>query len=99
MRKAAVAILVSLTLAMFGSTSTAAAKPPAPPLPGAPGIGDPYFPTDGNGGYDVKHYDLTIDYRPATDLLHGRAVITARATQALSRFDLDFNGLTVDSVR
>ena len=23
--------------------------------PGAPGLGDPYFPLDGNGGYDVKH--------------------------------------------
>ena len=22
-----------------------------PPTPGAPGIGDPHFPTDGNGGY------------------------------------------------
>lgn len=36
-----------------------------PPTPGAPGIGDPYFPTDGNGGYDVTHYDLiTVDYQP-----------------------------------
>jgi hypothetical protein len=24
--------------------------------PGAPGIGDPYFPLAGNGGYDVRHY-------------------------------------------
>ena len=22
--------------------------------PGAPGVGDPYFPLDGNGGYDVE---------------------------------------------
>ena len=28
-------------------------------VPGAPGIGDPYYPLDGNGGYDVAHYDLT----------------------------------------
>ena len=27
--------------------------------PGAPGAGDPYFPLDGNGGYDVKHYRST----------------------------------------
>ena len=25
------------------------------PTPGAPGIGDPYYPLDGNGGYDVAH--------------------------------------------
>jgi hypothetical protein len=28
--------------------------------PGAPGIGDPYFPLEGNGGYDVQHYDLAF---------------------------------------
>ena len=28
--------------------------------PGAPGIGDPYYPLDGNGGYDVAHYDLDV---------------------------------------
>ena len=33
--------------------------------PGAPGIGDPYFPTDGNGGYDVSHYGLDLKYEPA----------------------------------
>ena len=28
--------------------------------PGAPGVGDPYFPLEGNGGYDAQHYDLTF---------------------------------------
>ena len=41
--------------------------------PGAPGIGDPYFPLDGNGGYDVAHYDLDFEYDPATDVLRGLA--------------------------
>ena len=31
--------------------------------PGAPGIGDPYYPAYGNGGYDVSHYDLRLKYR------------------------------------
>ena len=26
--------------------------------------GDPYFPADGNGGYDVHSYDLDLTYRP-----------------------------------
>lgn len=69
------------------------------PTPGAPGIGDPYFPTEGNGGYDVRHYDIALHYRPATDRLRARTTITARATQALSSFNLDFHGLTVRSVR
>ena len=44
----------------------AAARPPPRVLrgtsrhsvPGAPGVGDSYYPTYGNGGYDVGHYDL-----------------------------------------
>jgi len=66
--------------------------------PGAPGIGDPYFPLDGNGGYDVQHYLLDVKYTPSTDALVGTATITARATQDLSRFNLDFHGLTVRSI-
>ena len=66
--------------------------------PGAPGVGDPYYPLDGNGGYDVKHYDLDLSYDPETDELSGTATIDARATQDLSAFNLDFVGLTVDSV-
>ena len=66
--------------------------------PGASGIGDPYFPLEGNGGYDVQHYDLTFSYDPATDRLDAVNKITATATQDLSRFDLDLQQLTVDSV-
>ena len=38
----------------------------ARPTPGAAGIGDPLFPTLGNGGYDVKHYDLDLRYATPT---------------------------------
>jgi aminopeptidase N len=69
-----------------------------PPTPGAPGIGDPYFPLDGNGGYDVEHYDLDLSYDPATDVLSGSATVEAEATQALSAFNLDLVGLTVTAV-
>ncbi|MES9506441.1 M1 family metallopeptidase [Streptomyces sp. NPDC000609] len=65
---------------------------------GAPGIGDPYYPASGNGGYDVSHYDLRLKYQPATDLLEGTATILATTTQELSRFNLDF-GLDVSEVR
>ena len=66
---------------------------------GAPGVGDPYYPLYGNGGYDVQHYLLKIRYNPATDRLVGVATITARATQSLCRFNLDFQGMTVRSVK
>ena len=66
--------------------------------PGSDGIGDSYFPFAGNGGYDVGHYRLDVRYAPATDRLFGRATITATATQALSRFDLDLIGLRITSL-
>ena len=39
--------------------------------PVRPGSVTPYFPLEGNGGYDVRHYDLTFSYDPATDRLDG----------------------------
>ena len=67
--------------------------------PGSAGIGDPYFPKLGNGGYDVAAYDLDLAYNPPTHQLSGVARITARATQGLSRFDLDLSGMTVRGVK
>jgi aminopeptidase N len=77
----------------------AAAAGPATFTPGAPGLDDPHLPLAGNGGYDVRHYDLDVRYAPGTDELTGHATILATATQHLSRFDLDLTGLTVDAVR
>ncbi|MET9515379.1 M1 family metallopeptidase [Streptomyces sp. NPDC002994] len=72
--------------------------------PGASGVRDPYFPRLGNGGYDVQHYALTLDYAPergdrggSAGRLTGTAEITARATQDLSAFNLDLHGLDVSS--
>jgi Peptidase family M1 domain/Peptidase M1 N-terminal domain len=66
--------------------------------PGAAGAGDPYFPLDGNGGYDVEHYSLDLRYDPDTDVLDGVASIDARATQDLSSFHLDLVGLEVGAI-
>ncbi|MGW2420423.1 M1 family metallopeptidase [Streptomyces sp. NPDC001709] len=75
-----------------------AAGPTAADATGAPGVGDPYFPLSGNGGYHVRHYDLTLRYDPSSRHLDGKAVLTARATQNLGRFDLDLKGLKVTGV-
>ena len=66
--------------------------------PGAPGVGDPYYPELGNGGFDVGHYDLTLTVDVSAQRLDGVASITATATQALSSFDLDLVGLDVATV-
>jgi aminopeptidase N len=66
---------------------------------GAPGVGDALFRLAGNGGYDVAHYSLALRYRPSDDRLEAAARIRARATEGLSRFDLDFRHLRVSSLR
>jgi aminopeptidase N len=66
--------------------------------PGAAGVGDPWYPLEGNGGYDVENYALDLGYDPGSGRLDGVARITATATQDLSRFDLDLQQLTVTRV-
>ena len=68
-------------------------------LAGSAGSGDPFFPQAGNGGYDVRHYALTIDYDQPANVLSGKAVIGAIATQNLRSFNLDLRDLyTVSKV-
>jgi aminopeptidase N len=70
------------------------------PTPGAAGIGDRLFAALGNGGYNVHHYYLDLRYATSapSQPIDGTVTIVARATQALSRFDLDFAGDAVGSV-
>ncbi|MFI5799136.1 M1 family metallopeptidase [Streptomyces sp. NPDC051677] len=101
LRREAVAATVPVAVAaLLIAAGPATAAGPT----GRSGVGDPYFPLAGNGGYHVAHYDLTLRYDPAGRHLDGKAVLTARATQRLTRFDLDFQGLkvtglTVDHVK
>jgi aminopeptidase N len=96
MRRTIVWVGVLLAGLLVGPTSGVSAD--SKYSPGAAGIGDPYFPKYGNGGYDAQHYDLAIRYKPKTDHLWGVATIDALATQGLSSFNLDFVGLTVRSI-
>ena len=94
-------VVPAIALVLLGLTTPAAADGSggrATGTPGAPGLGDPYYPLDGNGGYDVRHYELDLRYDPATDVLAGVARIEARALQDLSRFHLDLEGLDVRAV-
>ncbi|MET7694043.1 M1 family metallopeptidase [Streptomyces sp. NPDC005483] len=94
----------ALAVALLGLTAcTTAEASPTPHTagtlqPGTAGIGDRIHPGLGNGGYDVRHYAL--DLRFAMDLKHYTATSTvqARASQALSRFNLDLTGATVREV-
>ena len=82
-----------------GSDEPEHAASPADHVAGATGLGDPYGPDLGNGGYDVDHYDLDLSWEPTLLRLDGTAVVTAEATEGLRAFNLDLDGLEVTSVQ
>jgi len=66
---------------------------------GAAGLDDPYFPTLGNGGYDVQHYTIDLSWEETSNSLEGLATLDVQATQDLARFNLDFGGFAVRAAR
>jgi len=83
------------------TTPTSAASNTVPEVPqpaGTPGVGDPYFPQLGNGGYDVGHYSIDITIDPSTAELEATTSIEAVATETLATFNLDLVGLEVEEV-
>ncbi len=81
------------------TTTTTSANTAPRSTVGAAGIGDEYYPTLGNGGYDVDHYDLDLFYDPDDNLLDAAVIITAIATQDLTAFNLDFTGFDIVDLR
>jgi aminopeptidase N len=88
-------------------TASASAEPEQEPDPdpesvvpveaGDDGIGDVYFSGYGNGGYDVRHYDIAVEWLPDTGELRGRTTVIAATTQQLEQFNLDLH-LDVEQV-
>jgi aminopeptidase N len=100
-RAAALAVPVLLTALLVGLVPGPSVAT-APPF-GGDGIGDPYFPLDGNGGIDVRRYEIHDSYEMADRRLSGWTRLTLRATETLSGFQLDFllpvREVTVDGRR
>jgi hypothetical protein len=108
------ATLPPVATSLPGSSSTATAGPTATTFPtalrptatalsqaqpGADGIGDPFYPQQGNGGYDVTHYSLDLVVDIAQNIISGTTTISAQATHPLSAFNLDFGGPAISQVR
>lgn len=87
------ALFAALVLTLLTGASLAGAQ-----SPGEPGIGDPYFPRLGNGGYDVQHYTVEATFDVEANFIDGETTIEAEALQALSSFNLDLQALDVVSV-
>jgi aminopeptidase N len=91
--------LIRSVLAAIGAALVLAAPAGAADFaPGSDGLGDPFFPLAGNGGYDVRHYTLDLAYDRATNRLDGDVTILARAEQSLSSFNLDFRGYDISDL-
>ncbi|MFO1069279.1 MAG: M1 family metallopeptidase [Geminicoccaceae bacterium] len=69
-------------------------------LPAAPALAtDPFFPTYGNTGYDVRRYEIDLDVDVASGRVTGTTVIRARAVRDLDRLSFDFTGPRASSVK
>jgi aminopeptidase N len=86
------------------TTDTSTTVAPAPTIVleenlGGESIGDPYYPTIGNTGYDVLHYDLDLTVEIAgIDTIRGVATIDLRTTADLDRLSFDFVAMVADKV-
>jgi aminopeptidase N len=99
LRARLIAATVLALAALLGPVSPAVAGPPTG-VDGSTSGGDPYFPAAGNGGYQVRHYDLDLRYTPETRALTARARILAEARRKnLESFSLDLRGLAASAVR
>jgi aminopeptidase N len=91
--------LLTPTAARAGDAPHRAVAPshPATARPGQ-GLGDAYLPNAGNPGYDAGHYDVWLRYTPRNNRISAMVTVTARATTALPRFNLDFRGPKIAGV-
>ena len=98
----ATALCAALSVGPTSAAATAGSLAPRAPIDGASGIGDPYWPLDGNGGIDVASYAISNRYALATGRLSGRTRVELTATSELTSFSLDFllrvSKVTVDGV-
>ncbi|WP_326565015.1 M1 family metallopeptidase [Amycolatopsis rhabdoformis] len=90
------AAVASLAAVLAAGTATAAPADPA--APGALSAGERLFPGLGNGGYDARDYDVSLDYRPGVTTMAATVTMRAVATQSLSSFGLDSAVARIDSV-
>jgi|GEM_PF-6651632 len=65
------------------------------PQPGASGSGIEPHPLEGNGGYDILHMDLSLDWTMDENVFTGIYTGEAVATQDLSQFNMDFVGYEI----
>ncbi|WP_148611797.1 M1 family metallopeptidase [Nocardioides rubriscoriae] len=92
---AAVGLAVAAAL-LAPTTSPSVAATPA--VVGAQTSGDSLFPAQGNGGYDVSHYDLDLAWQTSGAIAATARISASTTGEPLSQLSLDLEGLTVSRV-
>jgi aminopeptidase N len=77
---------------------TAVSGTPAPQTSTQDGIGDPYYPQLGNGGYDALHYTLDLAADIDRNVISGTVAVAVRATANMDAFNLDFQGFRIRAI-
>lgn len=103
-----VLLVLCMSWAPVHGASQAASTTPVVAVPGPRTLGDPFYPTLGNGGYDVRAYDLDLTWNPP-DAVHpqgwvdGIVDIDLSPTEDLSDLSMDLTrrnshvtGVTID---
>jgi aminopeptidase N len=91
-------VSVFAALVLLGVSGAQAQQVPAGGVDGGTGVGDAYYPSLGNSGYDVRRYDVGLKVDPARRSVRGSASIQLVPDAALRSFTLDFIGMEVESV-
>ncbi len=89
----------TLAALLFSAALCPFARAAEVPTPGSPGVGDSLHPYLGNGGYTVERYWLGMRFADDLVIYSATTTINARATHALSQFNLDAKDLFVTSAR
>ena len=97
-RKLLIPVAAVATLATAAAILPQGAAQTLQPTPGPPGSGDSILPRKGNGGYDVRNYDIALRWRATDRTIAATTRIRSVATQDLSAFNLELSGLRVRSV-
>ncbi len=88
-RSALLVAALAVPTVLGASASAVPGSAPAP-VDGSASGGDDYFPLDGNGGYQVRHYDIAATMHTKDGRLRGRTTMAATAgADALGSLSVD----------
>jgi len=89
---------VSARSAATITTQTETTPVESTPATAGDGIGDSLFPSLGNPGIDVMHYDVDISYDAVEDVVEGTVAIDLLLTEDRAQITLDSAGPAVSTV-